>query len=102
MDSDTAPGTAPDTDRTAAAADDAGWPAETMAGGILVDALIIRMCIVPATMQLIGKANWWFPTWLDRALPHIGVEQTGGPELTVATVATDPATAAATSGTSTP
>lgn len=41
MDSDTAPGTAPDTDRTAAAADDAGWPAETMAGGILVGLTVV-------------------------------------------------------------
>jgi putative drug exporter of the RND superfamily len=44
-----------------------------LAGGILVDALVIRMAIVPAVMSLIGKANWWFPSWLDRALPRIGL-----------------------------
>jgi len=46
-----------------------------LAGGILVDAVIIRMAVVPAVMLLIGKANWWFPTFLDKALPHIGFER---------------------------
>ena len=40
-----------------------------LAGGILMDAVLIRMAIVPALMFLIGKANWWFPGWLDRILP---------------------------------
>jgi RND superfamily putative drug exporter len=45
-----------------------------LAGGILVDALFIRMAIVPAVMMLFGKANWWFPGWLDRALPKLAVD----------------------------
>ena len=33
---------------------------------VLVDATIIRLVLVPATMKLLGNANWWFPKWLDR------------------------------------
>ena len=47
-----------------------------LAGGILVDAVVIRMAVVPSVMLLIGKANWWFPPSLDRVLPHIGLERT--------------------------
>jgi putative drug exporter of the RND superfamily len=47
-----------------------------LAGGILVDAVVIRMAVVPSVMLVIGKANWWFPKSLDRILPHIGFEQT--------------------------
>ena len=32
------------------------------------------MVLVPATMALLGKANWWLPAWLDRVLPHLTVE----------------------------
>jgi putative drug exporter of the RND superfamily len=45
-----------------------------LAAGILMDALLIRMAIVPSLMFLFGKANWWFPGWLDRALPRLSVE----------------------------
>ena len=45
-----------------------------LATAILVDATIVRMVLVPAAMALLGKANWWLPAWLDRALPHLGVE----------------------------
>lgn len=45
-----------------------------LAGGVLVDAVIIRMAIVPAVMFLFGKANWWFPKSLDKLLPKIGLE----------------------------
>jgi RND superfamily putative drug exporter len=45
-----------------------------LAGGILVDAFIIRMVVVPSLMHLFGKANWWFPDWLDRILPHLSVD----------------------------
>ena len=41
-----------------------------MATAILVDATIVRMVLVPALMQLLGKANWWIPAWLDRLLPR--------------------------------
>ena len=45
-----------------------------LAAGILMDALIIRMAIVPSLMFLFGKANWWFPRWLDRVLPRLSVD----------------------------
>ena len=45
-----------------------------LAGGILVDAVVIRMAVVPSVMILLGKSNWWFPTWLDRILPHVTVD----------------------------
>jgi RND superfamily putative drug exporter len=41
---------------------------------VLVDATIVRMILVPATMALMGDANWWLPGWLDRMLPHVDVE----------------------------
>ena len=49
-----------------------------LATAILVDATIVRMVLVPATMALLGKANWWLPGWLDRLLPHLMVETTSG------------------------
>jgi putative drug exporter of the RND superfamily len=42
-----------------------------MATAILVDATIVRMVLVPAVMQLLGRANWWIPRWLDRSLPRL-------------------------------
>jgi RND superfamily putative drug exporter len=36
---------------------------------ILLDATIVRMVVVPATMALLGRANWWLPRWLDHRLP---------------------------------
>jgi putative drug exporter of the RND superfamily len=45
-----------------------------LAAGVFVDAIIIRMAIVPSVMQLLGRANWWFPMWLDRILPRLAVE----------------------------
>jgi RND superfamily putative drug exporter len=44
------------------------------ASAIFIDATLIRMVIVPATMELLGDANWWLPGWLDRILPHLDVE----------------------------
>ncbi len=34
----------------------------------------MRLVLVPATMELLGKANWWFPKWLDRIVPKLDVE----------------------------
>jgi len=51
-----------------------------LAGGILVDAVVIRMAVVPSVMLLIGKANWWFPPALDRVLPHIGLDHPEAPK----------------------
>jgi RND superfamily putative drug exporter len=45
-----------------------------LATAVLIDATIIRMVLVPATMELLGDRNWWLPAWLDRLLPHINVE----------------------------
>jgi RND superfamily putative drug exporter len=45
-----------------------------LATAIFVDATLVRMVLVPATMSLFGKANWWLPAWLDRVLPHLAVE----------------------------
>ncbi|HQZ34854.1 MAG TPA: MMPL family transporter [Ilumatobacteraceae bacterium] len=47
-----------------------------MAVAVLVDATIVRMVLVPATMELLGARNWWIPKWLDRVLPHLNVEGT--------------------------
>jgi putative drug exporter of the RND superfamily len=45
-----------------------------LATAILLDATIVRMLLVPATMELLGDKNWWLPKWLDRILPNIDVE----------------------------
>jgi RND superfamily putative drug exporter len=45
-----------------------------LAVAVLLDATIVRMLLVPATMELLGDKNWWVPKWLDRILPHIDVE----------------------------
>lgn len=45
-----------------------------LAVGILVDAFLVRMTIVPAIMTLLGKAAWWLPRRLDRILPHVSIE----------------------------
>ncbi len=49
-----------------------------LAVAVLLDATIIRMLLVPATMELLGDRNWWMPRWLDKALPKVNVE--GSPE----------------------
>jgi RND superfamily putative drug exporter len=41
---------------------------------VFVDATLVRMLLVPATMKLLGGANWWLPRWLDRLLPKVDVE----------------------------
>jgi putative drug exporter of the RND superfamily len=48
-----------------------------MAVAVLIDATLVRMVLVPATMALLGSANWWLPGWLDRVLPHLDVEGPG-------------------------
>jgi RND superfamily putative drug exporter len=45
-----------------------------LATAILVDATLVRLLLVPATMQLLGRANWWLPGWLDRVLPDLHIE----------------------------
>jgi putative drug exporter of the RND superfamily len=45
-----------------------------LASAIFVDAFILRTVLVPSLMHLVGKANWWFPKWLDRITPRVSVE----------------------------
>ena len=45
-----------------------------LAFGVLVDAFIVRMTIVPAVMSLLGNAAWWLPRWLGRILPRVDIE----------------------------
>jgi RND superfamily putative drug exporter len=46
-----------------------------MAAAILVDALIVRTVLVPAIMHTLGRRNWYLPSWLDRRLPHLEIEE---------------------------
>ncbi|MCL1601718.1 MAG: MMPL family transporter [Actinomycetia bacterium] len=59
-----------------------------LAVAILIDATVVRMILVPASMKLMGNANWWIPRWLDRILPTIDIEGEAGlpaPEMEVDT-----------------
>jgi len=46
-----------------------------MAAAIFVDALIVRTVLVPAIMHTLGQRNWYLPSWLDRRLPHLEIEE---------------------------
>jgi RND superfamily putative drug exporter len=46
-----------------------------LASAIFLDATVVRMVLVPAVMQLLGDANWWIPSWLERILPSLDVER---------------------------
>ncbi|MEA5664406.1 MAG: MMPL family transporter [Cutibacterium granulosum] len=48
-----------------------------LAVGILADAFLVRMTLVPAVMSLLGDKAWWLPTWLDRRLPRLDIEGEG-------------------------
>ena len=41
---------------------------------VLIDATVVRMLLVPATMELLGDRNWWMPGWLGRILPKVHIE----------------------------
>ena len=45
-----------------------------LAVAVAIDATVVRMLLVPATMELLGARNWWIPKWLDKLLPNIDVE----------------------------
>ncbi|WP_026553899.1 MMPL family transporter [Arthrobacter sp. 35W] len=45
-----------------------------LAFGVLIDAFVVRMTIVPAAMHLLGRSAWWLPAWLERILPDVDVE----------------------------
>jgi RND superfamily putative drug exporter len=42
-----------------------------LAVAVLLDATLVRLVLVPATMELLGDRNWWLPGWLDRLLPRL-------------------------------
>lgn len=52
-----------------------------MAVAIVLDATVVRMVLVPATMTLLGRWNWWLPAWLDRLLPTLEAERHESEEL---------------------
>ena len=45
-----------------------------LAVGVLADAFLVRMLLVPAVMSIVGQHMWWLPRWLDRALPNLDIE----------------------------
>ena len=45
-----------------------------LASAIVLDATLVRMLLVPATMELLGSKNWWMPKWLDRIVPRLEIE----------------------------
>jgi putative drug exporter of the RND superfamily len=45
-----------------------------LASAIFLDATVVRMLLVPATMELLGDRNWWLPRWLEKLLPNVSVE----------------------------
>ena len=51
-----------------------------LAAAVLIDATVVRLVLVPAVMELLGKANWWLPGWLDRRLPGRRAETLSGDE----------------------
>ena len=53
-----------------------------LAAAIFIDATLVRMVLVPSVMELLGRANWWMPAWLDRIVPHLGVEVDVAPPAT--------------------
>ncbi|MCP9619979.1 MMPL family transporter [Nocardia otitidiscaviarum] len=55
-----------------------------LAAAIVLDATVVRLVLVPATMTLLGRANWWLPDWLDRLLPRLRTEARPTPRPDVA------------------
>ena len=49
-----------------------------LAVAVFLDATIVRLVLVPASMRLMGHANWWLPRWLDRILPNLDIEGDSG------------------------
>ncbi|MCX5043804.1 MMPL family transporter [Aldersonia sp. NBC_00410] len=51
-----------------------------LATAVLLDVTVVRMILVPATMALLGRANWWLPSWLDRILPNLDIDGNTAPD----------------------
>jgi RND superfamily putative drug exporter len=47
-----------------------------LAIGVLIDAFLVRLILVPAAMTILDKSAWWIPKWLDKILPDVDVEGT--------------------------
>ena len=45
-----------------------------LASAIFIDAFLLRTVLVPSVMHLFGRANWYFPKWLDRIVPHLSID----------------------------
>ncbi|MCP2167849.1 MMPL family transporter [Goodfellowiella coeruleoviolacea] len=45
-----------------------------LTAGVVADAFVVRMIVVPALLTLLGRGAWWLPQWLDRLLPHLDAE----------------------------
>jgi RND superfamily putative drug exporter len=41
---------------------------------VVIDATLVRLVLLPALIRLFGRANWWLPAWLDRALPQVALD----------------------------
>jgi RND superfamily putative drug exporter len=67
-----------------------------LATAVFVDATVVRMVLVPATMELLGDRNWWLPRWLERLLPAVDIEGAASVPAPAVAPAPGPATAAAT------
>ena len=69
-----------------------------MAFAVLIDASLVRMCLVPSIMSLLGEHAWWMPRWLEPVLPHLDLEGTAAvptpPEPALAGAASHPAESA--------
>jgi RND superfamily putative drug exporter len=44
-----------------------------LAVAITIDATVVRLILLPASMRLFGDANWWLPAWLDRWVPNVAI-----------------------------
>jgi RND superfamily putative drug exporter len=67
-----------------------------MAFAVLIDASLVRMCLVPSIMSLLGSRAWWMPRWLEPVIPHLDLEgstatQAGAPEPALASAHPRPA-----------
>jgi putative drug exporter of the RND superfamily len=66
-----------------------------MAFAVLIDASLVRMCLVPSIMSLLGKHAWWMPRWMEPVVPHLDLEGTAAapavPEPALAGAASHPA-----------
>ncbi|NOX23775.1 MAG: MMPL family transporter [Actinobacteria bacterium] len=62
-----------------------------LAAAVAIDATVVRMLLVPATMELLGDNNWWIPGWLNRILPNLVVEPARKQALSPESEAVEPA-----------